>query len=486
VSRAPRRRALLVLLAGVALVFVPLGGAAVGDLDPAFGVDGKVITDFEAGDVGEDVAIQRDGKIVVVGWNYGSGVPAFLVARYNLDGSLDSRFGSRGRVRTDFGSAYAVAIQRDGKIVVSGERRDRGERNSDFALVRYNPNGTLDPSFDGDGKLTTDFGPDSFAAGLVIQPDGKIVAVGGARDEFAAARYLPNGALDPTFDGDGRVITPFTSATDAAADVALQADGKLVAGGYAGWRWWSYPLRPHLALARYNPDGSLDATFGAGGKVIPVPDRGGLSFGHDVAIQSDGKILLAGGPLLRFNADGSLDWNFGDGGTLAVTETRIEGLAVQRDRKIVAVGVSERYDFTVDRLRPDGRADAGFAMGGQVVTSFGPDSIDGALAVAIQRDGKLVVAGATTHTPQAPSNFALARYLGDPPPVAACLVPGVRGETLPVARSRIVRARCTVGRVTRRASQRVEQGRVISQTPRAGTRLRVRGKVDLVVSRGRR
>jgi uncharacterized delta-60 repeat protein len=481
-----------VVLAGVALVLVPLGGAAAGDLDRTFHRDGKVVTDFGYTEIAEDLSVQPDGKIVVVGWSYSDAVrPAFAVARYNANGSLDPGFGSGGKVRTEFGFAYAVAIQGDGKIVVAGQGQVGGSSSFDFGLARYNRDGTLDPSFDADGKLTTDFGFPSFATGVAVQPDGKIVAVGGANSspaqgssEFAAARYLPNGALDPTFDGDGRVITPFTSTSDAAEDVALQADGKLVAGGFAGWRPPSATPAPDFALARYNADGRLDATFDRDGKATTALDQTWRSFGRDVALQPDGKILLAGGPLVRYNADGSLDSTFGAGGKLLLTETRVYGLAVRRDRKILAIGTS-RGDFTVTRLGPNGRTDTGFARGGRVGTDFGSNSDDFALAAALQRDGKLVAAGATAPISTQPFDFALARYLGDRPP-ARCVVPNVRGKTLRVARSRIARARCTVGRVTRRSSQSLEQGRVISQRPQAGTRLSARGKVNLVVSGGRR
>jgi uncharacterized delta-60 repeat protein len=489
----PRRHIPLLLLAGIALVFVPFGGAAAGRLDPAFDRDGKVVTDFGGSEFSEDLAIQPDGKIVVVGWNDATAeTPAFLLARYNLNGSLDSGFGSGGKVRTNFGFGSAVAIQSDGRVVAAGQAQVDGTFN--FALARYNRDGTLDPSFDRDGKLTTDFGFSSYATGVAIQPDGKIVAVGSARTapafaggEFAAARYLPNGALDPTFDRDGRVLTPFTSASDAAQDVALQADGKLVAGGFAGWLTPSFATPPDFALARYNADGSLDATFDGDGKLTTALDRAWRSFGHDIAIQPDGKILLGGGAIVRYNANGSLDPSFGASGKLLITETGVSALAVQRDRKILAIGTSRTAldNFSVTRLHRDGRVDVGFALGGHVVTDFGSNSTDGALAAALQRDGKLVAVGITAPTSQGPVDFALARYLGDPPP-AKCVVPNVRGKTLRVARSRIARARCAVGQVTSKSSQRVERGRVLSQSPRAGSRLGKGGKVNLVVSLGRR
>jgi uncharacterized delta-60 repeat protein len=479
-----RRAALAVT--GAALVLTPLGGAAAGRLDPAFDRDGKVVTDFGAAESGEDVLVQPDGRIVVVGWSYSDAAkPAFVLARYRADGSLDRSFGSGGKVRTAIGSAFAVALQRDGKIVAAGQGQAEGNRTSRFALARYNRDGTLDRSFDGDGVVVTDFGLPSTANGVAIQPDGRIIAVGGAGGSFAAARYLSSGALDSTFDGDGRVTTTFTSGRDAAQDVALQRDGKIVVGGYAGWR--SFPAflpPPDFAVARYNADGSLDAAFDGDGTAMTALERAWRSFGHDIAIQADGKILLAGGPLVRYNADGGVDPRFGAGGKVSVSGTRFQAQALQRDGKILVVGTTEtaQGDFVVSRLRADGKLDTGYASGGRVTTDF-RTSDDGVQAAALQRDGKLVVAGASAGSPGA-FDLAVARYVGNPP--ARCIVPNVRGRTLRVARARIRRASCSVGRVTAEASTRVARSRIVSQSPRPGARLRVGGRVDVVVSSGPR
>ncbi len=212
-------------------------------------------TDFGGGDYGADVAVQADRKIVVVG---GTGSD-FALARYNADGSLDSSFDGDGKLTTDLGGGgdggADVAVQADGKIVVVGGS------TGGFALARYNADGSLDPSFDGDGKRTTEFGGSGGTAnGVALQPDGKIVAAGHGGAGFALARYNTDGSLDSSFDGDGKQTTEF--AGGAAAAVALQGDGKIVAVGRAVGDGMDF------ALSRYNADGSLDSSFDGDGKQI--------------------------------------------------------------------------------------------------------------------------------------------------------------------------------------------------------------------------
>jgi uncharacterized delta-60 repeat protein len=259
-----------------------------GSLDPTFGSGGKVTTDFGGVDSALGVALPSNGKIVAVGGG-GSGVD-FVVARYNADGSLDSTFGSGGMVTTDFGgfeAATAVAIQVDGKIVATGSTFSGGFQQ--FALVRYNADGSLDTSFGSSGKVTTDFGLGSgFGGALAIQSDGKIVAAGRAGSDFVLARYNGEGSPDASFGSGGKVTTDFGGVLfDAAFGVALQSNGKIVAAGSA-----FSPPSADFALARYNADGSLDPTFGSGGKV--TTDFGGFDVAFGVALQADGNIVAAG------------------------------------------------------------------------------------------------------------------------------------------------------------------------------------------------
>src|SRR5213078_3530124 len=209
----------------ITLAFVVSGGTVLavdGDLDPTFGTEGKVLTDFDhSTDIAHAVAIQADGKLIVVGTTYQDNdfsSEDFAVARYNPDGTLDKTFGAGGKVQTDFPGLAAVAssvvIQPDGKIVVAGGAFPLFTFLGDFKVVRYNPNGSLDTSFGDGGIVTTTFPEGSYAFALALQSDGKIIAVGSANSpvnyyDFAAARYLANGTLDSTFGTGGKVSTDF-------------------------------------------------------------------------------------------------------------------------------------------------------------------------------------------------------------------------------------------------------------------------------------
>src|SRR5215208_3932336 len=224
----------LIAVVAAALLLPPGALAAAGSLDPMFSGDGRQTTVFGPGNSrAEAVAIQPDGKIVAVGTAAGA---RFAVARYSLNGSLDPTFSGDGRHTTDFAGdragAYAVATQADGRIVVVGTAGASGLLPGNFALARYNPNGSLDASFSGDGKQTTDFGGFDEATGVALQGDGKIVVVGQtALSDFALARYNPNGSLDTSFSGDGKETTDFGGVDDGAGGVALQEDGKIIAAG---------------------------------------------------------------------------------------------------------------------------------------------------------------------------------------------------------------------------------------------------------------
>jgi uncharacterized delta-60 repeat protein len=223
--------------------------------DPSFGTGGKITSGITGiDDVASAVALQVDGKIVVAGAMY-AGNGDFFLLRYNADGTPDSTFGVGGQVRTDFGfgkpdSVHDLAIQGDGKIVAAGRT---GGSAGGFALARYNPDGTLDTTFDEDGKVRTDFTKQlDVAYGVAIQATGKIVAAGRASVDggrFALARYNTDGTLDTSFSGNGKVTTDFTPNDDAPGDVAIQANGRIVAVGRAGAR--GVQANGRFALARY-------------------------------------------------------------------------------------------------------------------------------------------------------------------------------------------------------------------------------------------
>ncbi len=378
-----------------------------GSLDVSFGTGGIVTTDFGGYDIATSVAVQTDGKIVAGGYYCSDELcfSSFAIARYNADGSLDASFDTDGKVITNFngyGSAYSVAIQTDGKIVAVGESASCYIFNCaapDFTVVRYNINGSLDTSFDGDGKVTTDFGGSDSAYSVVLQTNGKIVAAGNkdtvfSRDDFALVRLNADGSPDVSFDGDGKVLTDFGS-YDIASDVAIQADGKIIAAGYTADDNWNNDF----ALSRYNADGSLDGTFDADGKVTTSVFVVS-STATAIALQENGRIVIAGYSGNGANADFAVA--FYDNSYLAFKTTTSIGnfedaanaVAIQADGKIIAAGSAQNganYDFALVRYNPDGSLDTTFDGDGKLTTDFG--NLDVANAVAIQPDGKIIAAG---------------------------------------------------------------------------------------------
>jgi uncharacterized delta-60 repeat protein len=289
------------------------------DLDPTFGTGGKITTDFSGRcDGASALALQSDGKIVVAGTS-GTGCQPFVgnfvlphyefgdfaVARYNHDGSLDATFASGGKVTTDFfggsDNATAVALQSSGKIVVAGFA------DNDFALARYNSDGSLDTSLGTGGKVNTDFsGGTDEAWTLAVQSDGKIVVAGwtrvGSSADFALARYNSDGSLDATFGSAGKVTTDFSGGCDGISALGIQSDGKVVVAGRTGTDCGggTFPTGD-FALARYNSDGSLDATFGNGGRVTtPFPYPFWFGWASALALQPDGKIVAGGTYFVNF------------------------------------------------------------------------------------------------------------------------------------------------------------------------------------------
>jgi len=418
--RHPKERvglAAILLVAAIlpAVLIASPASAAPGDLDPAFGGDGRITTDLGADEVLQDMAIQADGKIVAVGSTGAGDRLDFLVVRYNPDGSLDATFGGDGTVTTSFASSIAVAravvVQPDGKLVVAGS-------DGSVVLARYNPDGSLDNSFDGDGRAT---GPARAAAlDVAIQADGKIIVAGtqpfGTTSGGFLARFNADGSLDPTFGFGGTV----GDTTWENVALAVQPDGKVVVAGHARYGPGSCFVFSDYVLKRRNPDGSLDTTFDGDGTFRTnfgytfqsdfCGGPGGDARATAVALQPDGRIVAAArvGPgyvLVRHNTNGSLDPTFGGDGTVGV-DFPVNALAVQPDGRIVVAGGADG-DFALARYNPDGSLDTTFDGDGMARTDFGGD--DSAEAVAIQADGK-VLAGGTTRGPGA--DFALARYLG--------------------------------------------------------------------------
>jgi uncharacterized delta-60 repeat protein len=394
-----------------------------GSLDLTFDGDGKVLTNVgNSFDAATAVAIQSDGKIVVAGVSNNGTNIVFALARYTTDGSLDNTFDTDGLVTTAIGNlddwCYSVAIQSDGKIVAAGASLS-GSTN-DFAIVRYNTDGSLDATFGTLGIVTTPMMGENQGKSVVLQPDGKIVVGGHSSNgfdlDFALARYNVDGSLDPTFDTDGIATTDIGSSDDYGNAIALQSDGKIVISGYS-----SIGSNVNFSLARFNSNGSMDNTFDGDGTTntsIGVSS----SAAYSIAIQNNGKIVVAGKTqvdnnakfaLARYNTNGSLDNTFDTDGiaitAIGVLSDQGSFVAAQEDGKILLAGDTDNgtdADFALVRYNGNGSLDNTFGGDGIVTTSLGMYH-DYATALAIQSDGKIVAAGFAS---ESTTSFALVRY----------------------------------------------------------------------------
>lgn len=307
-----------ILLAGMA----SLGGnlalvryRANGELDSSFDGDGMLTTSFaDGGSRVRAVTVQDDGKILATGGYNGD----FALSRYLADGSLDPDF-SGTLASADFGAGdtgYSIAVQADGKILVAGNTSAADGSVQRFALARFNPNGGLDTTFSGDGTVTTDIGGGAdYALAVATQADGKILVAGysanGLNNDFALARYNKNGSLDTSFSQDGKVTADFGVGDDVAYSILVQADGKILLAGTSN----DMTDDADFALVRYNANGSLDSLFSGDG-MVSNDIHGHLDRAQSATLQPDGKILLAGTSydgvrnqfvVVRYNPDGSFD-----------------------------------------------------------------------------------------------------------------------------------------------------------------------------------
>ena len=406
--------------------------AGVGTLDPTFGTGGKVLTTFDGlnADYGSNIAQQADGKIVMAGSILlGNFNRQICLVRYNTNGSLDTSFGTEGKViadlprREDF--ATAVAIQSDGRIVVTGYTADFNPKISfaDFAALRYNPNGTPDTSFDGDGVKIVDLSGYEYLTDMVIQPDGKIVAVGWSVQGATAVRFNTDGSLDATFSVDGIAGTLLPGFSSFYVNnVALQPDGKIVLSGTGDFTTWF--------VIRYFSNGTADTSFDGDGMVTTQIGATG-AWDSDLVVQPDGKIIVAGHStatlnnstsdiaLTRYNVNGLLDTSFdGDGkvfkhvGEANLNDQSLD-VALQQHGKIVVLANLNNVPnsgtphalWGILRFNSNGSLDTAFSDDGVETTSVtGVEDI--ASSMLIQADGKIVVNGRTGH----PSVFALVRF----------------------------------------------------------------------------
>ncbi len=370
--------------------------AAPGDLDGTFGTSGKV----SVSGVGyfNCVSRQADGKILA------GGIQAddFALVRLTSTGALDGTFGTGGKVTTDFNGfndqIHGVAVQTDGKIVAAGLSYDIWNDLIDVVLARYNTNGTLDNTFGTGGKVITNFSNDDRAFDVELQTDGKIVVAGltrvGADESYFLARYNTNGTLDTTFGTGGKVTTSVSGGLSSAERLVIQTDGKIVIAGNGG--------NNYIKVARFFANGTLDGGFGTSGVVSP-----GLRNGGSVALQADGKILISGTTgaltdqfgIVRLLANGEQDDSFGYFGSIN-TSIGTNGsiprdILFRNDWKIVLIGFTTNganTDFALAQYHPNGTLDTGFGTGGKVTASMTAGN-DYGISGVVQSDGKILVAG---------------------------------------------------------------------------------------------
>jgi len=389
--------------------------AAEGVLDTTFNSPGGyVLWDGGSGDdLGRDIALQSDGKIVVTGYRTNGSDDDLFVIRYNADGSLDTGFGTNGLYNYDGGNGndrgFAISIQTDGNILAAGTSQNGS--NYDMVVLRLTSDGALDTAFGTQGVVVYDSGlGDDQAIDMVIQPDGDRVVAGqvsnGSDAEVAVWRLDDDGILDTSFGTNGIVRYNPGSGYDAGLRVALQADGKIVVTG-SGFNSSDYDI----ILMRFEPDGTLDTSFGSNG--IRAYDGGDYDRGYGLALQSDGKILVSGVrstdsgsgvdydiPLIRYNTDGSLDTAFGQNGlALFSNDVREQSydVVVQADGKILVVGHSGDSDWAlvVLRFNADGSADTGFGTNGAFL--YDKVGTDWGYGIAIDASGRIVVTGQSSN-----------------------------------------------------------------------------------------
>jgi uncharacterized delta-60 repeat protein len=478
-----------------------------GTLDAGFGVGGMAEADVphavQSSESARAVAVQPDGKVVVVGpTNVDSitqfgGDEQFGLARYNPDGSLDAGFGvggidGNGRVSTNFDtlpsgagtadSPAAVALQSDGKIVVAGGTDPASPDKGDVAVARYEPDGDLDPTFGGgDGLVTTDFAGAEGDSGTGVAIEGtpgspgfRIVVSGtknvtSASTVVAVAVYDENGTPDATFDGDGKQTTNLVSVYPTGG-VAIQPDGSVLVAGTKG-DFDPFPV--DFALIRYDANGALDSTFGGGTGIVTTDFVGGHDEGHVVAVEDLGagqvRIVVGGradadtsftddGGLAVYTTDGTLDPSFAPGGPdgdgkltfdLAGDLEALRGVALQSDGTIVGVGSIEAPNFGAARVTSTGSLDSTFGGDGLVSTAFPNPNFEqrSAFGVALQPDDKVVAVGGAFN-PNAGSDFLVARYLSH----GTAVPPSTTPPTQPPASTPSKKKKCKKKKKHRAAS----------------------------------
>ena len=372
-----------------------------GTIDSTFGDNGRVLTLIGSKKTeGNDIAIQKDQKLIVAGTFDNGNNTDFAAARYNTDGSLDDSFGDNGFATSNAGPTFdygiATAIQSDGKIIVAGYGID--STDYDFGLVRFTSEGKLDSTFGKNGRVLTPVGTgQDYLKKITIQKDDKIIAVGSSSGGASIVRYLKNGELDNSFGTNGIVY----SLSGEFFDVKLQSNGKICAAGFINDSTKGYT---EYVVARHNSDGSPDNSFGNNG-IVTITNLVGNAY--SIAIQADNKLVVAGITsssqkmgIIRLNTDGSVDKTFGNEGLttpyFATTSfTYAQNILLQSDNKIVVTGhaaVGSKYQNIACRFNTDGSLDATFNDSGFVLIQIGRSFAYSYSSVMLD-DGSIILAG---------------------------------------------------------------------------------------------
>jgi uncharacterized delta-60 repeat protein len=393
------------------------------------GVAGMVINEYATG---LRLILLPDGRTILAG-GVSSGLNSdFLMVKFDEKGDPDTDFGFDGVVITDVGtsgaSAMTCAIQPDGKILVGG---NMSNGNSYYALARYLPDGFMDNSFGNNGLVFSDVGYlnlEDWVLALATQPDGKILAAGysGSANSYSVslARFYPDGRIDSTFSQDGKVITSLSQEDDVAHSIYLLPEGKILLAGLT-----TNGSTQYFALVRYLPDGNLDMSFGTGGIATYTLITGGYQIMKGIAIQPDGKIVLAasygyssdpGVVIVRMNADGSPDNSFGVYGRVVTNFEDIiymYSFVQQSNGKFLMAGYLVNsfwtYDIALARFLPTGVLDQSFGDGGIVITAADDIDLLMGTSCALQADGKIIAGGLAASLEEESIDFAVARYLPD-------------------------------------------------------------------------
>ncbi|HKA82963.1 MAG TPA: hypothetical protein VKD21_03835 [Acidimicrobiales bacterium] len=383
---------------------------AAGDLDTSFDDNGKKAVSFGGTDQAFAVLVQRNGRIVVAG---GGGAPgsSFCAARLRSNGALDKSFDDNGKKIVNFGGdserAFGAALQPDGKIVLVGDA------DLDAGVARLNKDGSLDTTFSGDGRRKYKWGSLSRAMDVIVLRNGKLVLAGFTGPEggnMQVARIKRNGAPDTAFGTGGRTSIDF-GGDDFGFAAARQPNGRIVIAGLSRPTLSNDP--PTAVVARVRSTGVLDPDFNGDGRKVLT----GMGTARDVIIQPDRKILVAGNPpdspvmmVMRLDPNGTPDTTLGGDGTATIDFGAgvdfCNAMALQPDGKIVLVGSIAGGLVAVARLNSDGSPDGTFSTDGRATIDFGDPT--GGNAVALQKNGRIVVAGYLT----ANENFAVARLRG--------------------------------------------------------------------------